>query len=83
MLSATVPEINEAIAGWEKLALEDDAHATYLEGRGEFAGAWRNKAETARRTAESLRLELEKGEPHCVCCLKPYSRQHPTWKRPA
>ena len=61
----------EAIAGWRKLAREALEHAVYLEGRGEYAGAYRNKADTYERTAKSLELELETGEEHCVCCLKP------------
>ena len=82
-LSATVPEINEAIAGWEKLAREYDERAVYLEGRGELGIVHRNKAELARATAESLRLELQHGEPYCVCCLKPSGRTHPYWRNHA
>lgn len=69
-LSGTVPEINEAIAGWEKLAREQDDAAAYEEGRGAFAGVHKNRAELYRRTAESLRLELATGDWHCACCLK-------------
>lgn len=56
---------------WAQLAKEADEHADYLEGRGEYAGDWRHKAETYRRTVRSLIQERETGKPHCVCCLKP------------
>lgn len=71
---AAIIEINEAIAGWEKLAVEQDEATAYEESRGQYAGVHKNRVELYRRTAESLRLELEKGEPHCVCCLKPAAR---------
>lgn len=63
--------ISEHAAQWEKLAVEADEHAAYLESRGEHAGAWREKAHTYRRTVEALKLEAETGTWHCVCCLKP------------
>ena len=38
----------------------------------------RNRANTSRRAAESLRLEAKTGTPHCVCCLRPLAcgRKH-------
>jgi len=59
-----------AVDRLEALAAEQDAWADYLESRGEHAGAWREKARTARRAAESIRLEQSTGHWHCVCCLK-------------
>lgn len=47
---------------WDALADEQDANTA----------PGRARAETYRRTAESLRLEEQTGEGHCVCCLKPF-----------
>lgn len=66
-------EYQEAIEGWEDYATSLDRHVDYLETRGEYAGAWREKAKTSRRAAESLRLSATTGVSHCACCLKPAS----------
>lgn len=59
-----------SIQHWLSLAAEADSAGAYEEGRGSSGAAYRAKAETYRRTAESLRLEVATGKPHCVCCLK-------------
>lgn len=46
---------------WIDLARDADDMAKYLESRGEYGGAYRNKAEMYRRTARALALELETG----------------------
>lgn len=55
----------------EQHAAEYDALAASQEAEGTDAS--RNRANTSRRAAKSLRLEAETGTPHCVCCLRPLS----------
>lgn len=56
---------------WEALAESAERLASYYESRGEYGGVARNKADTYRRTATALRLEITTGKHHCVCCLSP------------
>ena len=61
--------LEEAAKGWDELAASKLEWAAYLEGRGEYGGVHRNQAETYQKAAKALRLQIETGEPHCVCHL--------------
>ena len=56
---------------WRALAQEKRNWAAYLESRGEHGGVQRNQADTYDRTAQSLDLGEQHGEPFCTCHLKP------------
>lgn len=60
---------HEAAAHWEQLADQEDEGGDREEARGSHAGAYRVRAATYRRTAQSIRLEIETGLPHCTVCL--------------
>ena len=71
-MSYTREQITESMEQWEALAAEQDERATWTSThRTGCVDVCRNKAALYRRTVEALRLELETGQPHCTCCLKP------------
>jgi len=53
-------------ADWDALAAEQDRDAGNPAARA--------RAETYRRTAESLRIEARTGVAVCVCCYKPFGQ---------
>jgi hypothetical protein len=68
----THQELLRAARAWETLADEAETWARYETERGRYAGVHLNKANTYRRTAESLRLEALDGVQRCACHLVPF-----------
>ena len=64
-------ELEAAAQRWDTLAAEAIEWGEYDAHMGPASHASAHRAETYKRTAESLRLQIETGEWHCVCCLKP------------
>lgn len=62
---------------WDRLAAEALAAAEWDDLHVGSGAASRAKAETYKRTAESLRMEHRTGVPHCSCCLKPRGLPEP------
>lgn len=64
--------IEEAAAHWDALAANEERYVR--EGATLCPQAATARAALYRKTAQSLRLELQTGTPHCACCLKPLSQ---------
>lgn len=71
----------ESGAHWERLAVEADRMGDWERERGQYDGAYRNKAKMYRDVVMACHLEAETGISHCACCLKPMGHQAPYWKR--
>jgi len=70
--------ILESSRHWDKLAEAEIEMATWEEGHGSHtASAHYAKAESYKKTAKSLRLEADHGEPYCICHFIP-RRQCPS-----
>lgn len=67
--------LKESMDHWNMLADDELRWAEYEEGRGHYGGVHRNRAETFRKTALSLELEIKTGRPHCTVCLGPHDNQ--------
>lgn len=75
--------IRESQARWTKLADDAERWATFVEERRaagvdmmDSPDVLRNQAATYRRVVRSYDLELETGQAHCSCCLKPFGDRH-------
>lgn len=64
-------ELEAAARRWDNLAAEAIEWGTHEVRMGNGSHASAHRAETYKRTAVALRLQIETGEWHCVCCLKP------------
>lgn len=73
MSSSTAEAALAAAEHWEALADEALRIAEWDEAHAGSGAPQRNKADSYKRTAKSLRIEAVTGVPHCVCCLKPLS----------
>ncbi|HSX23291.1 MAG TPA: hypothetical protein VLE97_11010 [Gaiellaceae bacterium] len=74
-------QLAASIEHWRRLASEaedqaawDREHGIDLSKPGCSAGDYR--AQTFRRTAEALQLELQTGRPHCSACLGDHPNHH-------
>jgi len=74
-------EIAASIEHWERLATEAESQAQWdrdhgldLSKPGCSAGDYR--AQLYRRCAETLRLEMQTGLPHCTTCLGAHPNHH-------
>lgn len=61
--------LQEAADHWESLAVSQEDMAEHDARLGHDVSAHHVRAESYRRTAESIRLELKTGRPHCSMCL--------------
>ena len=73
-------EIDESLErmakSWERIAkLRDEEAEREAPVVGDVT-AIRNQAKTARDAAKALRMEIETGKTHCVCCLIPIEQCH-------
>lgn len=62
-----------AAAHWDALAHAERGMAEYEAQRGNFVGAYIERAQTYERCAESLWRESATGQSHCMCHLTPRS----------
>ncbi len=58
-----------ALTCWHDVACEMESNAGWLELRGEYTGVQFRKAKSYHQAAESIRLEIVTGKPHCTVCL--------------
>lgn len=65
-------ELERAAQWWDHLADEETDWAAYEESMGRYGGVSRNKAETYRKAARSLRMQAEDGVVRCACHLVTY-----------
>jgi len=63
--------LDGAIAHWGKLADDEEVAAAWEVKMGRNPVSFRNRVATYRRTVEALRLQVQNGIWHCVCCLSP------------
>lgn len=68
---APLEEKRAAVQGWRDLADEQE-RAMALGILHPTVAAY--NANLYRRTARSIEIELETGQPVCVCCFKPFGR---------
>lgn len=76
MTPERITQIEESAAHWNELANEADRMAEWEVSFGRHPGAYPHKAHSYRSVVVSMIMEIETGEPHCSCCIKPMSHHH-------
>lgn len=57
---------------WLALAADEDRMAEFESARGRYVGVYRNRAETYRRVAKAMQIQIDTGVAVCSCCFKPF-----------
>lgn len=64
-----IQTLQEAADHWEALAVAQEDIAKHDAQLGHDVSAHYARAESYRRTAQAIRLEIKTGRPHCSNCL--------------
>lgn len=74
LTQSDIAELEASAQHWDKIARESLEKEEWDVKVGIRLSVGGHAARSYRRAAESLRLQIATGEPHCSCCLKPLER---------
>ncbi|KKM61116.1 hypothetical protein LCGC14_1535010 [marine sediment metagenome] len=63
-------DLERAALCWDELA-DEELNRKLIDAKHGSTQGHSARVRIYRRTAESIRLEIKTGRPHCACCLSP------------